>query len=198
MSAFIRLATPADARALRAIYAPFCSADSFVSFEIEPPSIEEMQARIERTLSGLPWLVMESEGEAIGYVYAALHNPRAAYRWSVSTAVYVREDLRGRGVGKAMYVSLFNALRLQGFYNAFAGITLPNPGSVGLHRSLGFESVGVYRNVGYKAGGWRDVSWWGLALREPAADPLPTLSLEETLREPGWSKALASGLSAPD
>ena len=111
-----------------------------------------MRSRIERTLARLPWLVIESDGELIGYVYAGAHNPRAAYQWSVSTAVYVREDHRGKGLGKAMYCSLFNALRLQGFYNAFAGITLPNSGSVALHRSVGFEPVGIYRNVGYKAG----------------------------------------------
>jgi phosphinothricin acetyltransferase len=164
MSPQIRLASEDDADQVRAIYAPFCADDSPVSFEVVPPSVEEMKGRIARTLDHFPWLVCEAAEEILGYVYAGPHSERAAYRWSVNTAIYIRPGRRRSGVGRALYASLFAVLRLQGYVNAYAGSTLPNPGSVGLHTAMGFEPVGVYRGVGYKAGAWHDVAWWQLAL----------------------------------
>jgi phosphinothricin acetyltransferase len=91
-------------------------------------------------------------------------------------------------VGRALYTSLFAALKLQGFYNAYAGATLPNPASVGLHEAMGFRPVGVYRGVGYKLGAWHDVVWWRVADPDPPAGLPAVLGLEE------WDAALASGL----
>jgi L-amino acid N-acyltransferase YncA len=122
-------------------------------------------------LDRYPWVVCEAGGEVVGYAYASTFNERAAYMWSVSTSVYVREDQRRRGIGRAVYTSLFDALRLQGYVNAYAGTTLPNPGSVGLHQAMGYESVGAYRNAGHKGGAWHDVAWWHLPLGEPPAVP---------------------------
>ncbi|HWE37472.1 MAG TPA: GNAT family N-acetyltransferase [Isosphaeraceae bacterium] len=192
MPPIIRLATGDDAEAVRAIYAPFCDAVSHVSFEVEAPSVEEMRRRIENTLSHHPWLVSEEGGEILGYVYAGPHRERAAYRWSVDVSAYIGR--RRSGVGRGLYRSLFAILKLQGFMSAFAGATLPNEASVGLHRAMGFEEVGVYRRVGFKAGAWRDVVWWRLALREPPDDPAEPLTLEQAQRLNGWAGALASGL----
>jgi phosphinothricin acetyltransferase len=94
-----------------------------------------------------------------------------------------------------LYVSLFEILRLQGFYAVHAGITLPNPGSVGLHESLGFRLVGVYPSVGYKLDAWLDVGWWQLPLRSFAESPAPPLLLSEAQRDPRWHAALAAGLT---
>ena len=86
-------------------------------------------------------------------------------------------------------------LRLQGFYNALAGITLPNPGSEGLHRSMGFEPVGVYRNIGYKCGGWHDVAWSQLTLREPEREPRLPLALDAVRGSSAWEDAIRQGVS---
>jgi L-amino acid N-acyltransferase YncA len=189
----IRLATERDAEQVAAIYAPNVT-DSIISFESEPPSADEMRRRIEGTLERFPWLVCERQGRVLGYAYAGAHGSRAAYQWSVDVSVYVHWETQRAGVGRALYTSLFAALKLQGFYNAYAGATLPNPASVGLHESVGFRAVGVYRGVGYKLGAWHDVVWWHLALRERVADPDPPAGLPSVLGLEEWDAALASGL----
>ena len=195
MATIIRLATGDDAEAVRAIYAPFCDAGSHVSFEVVAPSVEEMRRRIETTLKRHPWLVAEDAGDVLGYVYAGPHRERAAYRWSVDVSAYIGEGRRRSGVGRGLYRSLFEILRLQGFVSAYAGATLPNEGSVGLHRAMGFAEVGVYRKVGFKAGAWRDVIWWRLPLREPPDDPAEPLTVDEARRLDGWDVALVSGMA---
>jgi L-amino acid N-acyltransferase YncA len=165
-----RVATPQDASGILSIYGPFCDA-SHVSFEVVAPSEPEMQSRIERVSERYPWLIAETGGEVAGYVYASQHRERAAYRWSVEVAVYVAPSHRRSGLGRALYASLFAILREQGFYQAFAGITLPNPGSVGLHESVGFRRAGIFPKVGYKLGKWLDVGWWQLDLQPETANP---------------------------
>jgi L-amino acid N-acyltransferase YncA len=192
-AASIRLATGRDAEQIAVIYAPHVT-DTIISFELEPPTAEEMRRRIEVTLQRYPWLVCERQGQVLGYAYAGGHGSRAAYQWSVDVSVYVRGGARRRGVGRAVYASLFAALELQGFYNVYAGATLPNPASVGLHESVGFKRVGVYRGVGYKLGAWHDVVWWHLPLREKVADPDPPTYLPSVAGSEEWDAALAKGL----
>jgi phosphinothricin acetyltransferase len=193
-TAIIRLATEADAEPILEIYAPFCR-DSPVSFEMREPTVEEVRQRIAKTLKSLPWLVVEEDGLVLGYAYASPHRERAAYVWSVDVSVYIREGLRLRGLGRALYTSLFALLRLQGFANALAGTTLPNPGSVGLHQAMGFQPVGVYRDIGFKCGAWHDVAWWQLALRDPSPEPEPPRSLSSVLGSPPWDEAIRAGLA---
>jgi phosphinothricin acetyltransferase len=171
----LRLATPADAAAIRAIYAPVVT-ETPISFELEPPTVQEMAGRIERTLATFPWLVgLDDAGQVNGYVYAGRFRERAAYQWSVEVTAYVRADSRGRGIGKRLYGVLLEELKALGYCEAFAGITLPNDGSVALHESVGFRAVGVYRNAGYKHGRWHDVGTWQRTLqhRDPPAPPRP-------------------------
>lgn len=176
----IELANPEDLGAIRAIYAPYVLG-SAVSFEFELPSIEELGCRMAETLRHAPWLVARQEGEVIGYAYGGLHRARAAYRWSVDVSVYVGVDHHRQGIGRALHLRLFALLRAQGFVNAFAGVTLPNPGSVGLHESLGFRPVGVFRHVGYKLGAWHDVGWWQLELQPAGSAPQPLKSVAEAM-----------------
>ena len=124
-----------------------------------------------RHAAAYPWLVCEIDGDVAGYAYATTHRVRAAYRWSVDTSVYVDAAPAAAGVGRGLYRSLFAILAAQGFVNAFAGIALPNPGSVALHEAVGFEPLGVYRRVGFKFGDWHDVGWWQLALTAHEASP---------------------------
>jgi L-amino acid N-acyltransferase YncA len=192
MGPIIRLATLDDAEAIRDIYAPICEATP-ISFETQAPSADEMRRRIAKTLESLPWLVRELHGEVVGYAYASPHRERAAYRWSVDVSAYVRNGHRRTGVGRALYTSLFALLRLLGFHNALAGVTLPNPGSVGLHESLGFQTVGVYRHIGFKCGEWHDVAWYQLGLREQIGEPEDPLDFQIVRNSPAW--AAAAGLA---
>ncbi len=170
MAAQIRVVEPDDAPGILAIYAPYCES-SYVSFEVVAPSVEQMQERINHISPQYPWLVGEIDGQVAGYVYASQHRVRAAYRWSVDVAVYVAVAHQRRGMGGALYRTLFSILRQQGHFKAFAGISLPNPASVALHERVGFRQAGVFRGVGFKTGRWLDVGWWQLDLQPEQDNP---------------------------
>ena len=167
----VRAADPErDAAACARIYAPFVE-DEVASFEEVAPDAAEMARRIAQTSRTHPWLVLERDGELAGFAYGTQHRARAAYRWAADVSVYVDPAHHGRGAGRALYAELLELLRAQGIYTVCAGITLPNPASVALHESFGFALVGVYRGIGFKAGAWRDVGWYQLALRPPDDRP---------------------------
>ena len=187
----IRLAHVRDAAPIAAIYAPIVIT-SATSFEVEPPTPAMMAERIARTLPAYPWLVGEEAGAVVGYAYASQHRARAAYQWSVDVSVYIHEDWRGQGIGRTLYSALFALLRAQGFANAYAGITLPNVGSVALHEAMGMTPIGVYRHVGYKLGAWRDVGWWEGALQTFPESPTPPRPLTQVATMPEWRALLAT------
>ncbi len=167
----IRVAVPArDAEAVAAIYAPVVRV-TVVSFEDVPPDPSEIRRRMEHVLEWAPWLVAEVNGQVVGYAYAARHRERAAYRWSVDLSAYVAEAWRGRGVGRALYDRILGYLREQGFVNAYAGVTEPNPASIALHRAIGMEVIGTFDRVGWKFGAWHGVTWLGMRLAEPEGQP---------------------------
>ena len=189
----IRLSTRGDAAAIAAIYAPYCESTP-VSFEYEAPSAEEMARRIEGLTARFPWLVLDDGRTIAGYAYASPHRERAAYGWSVDAAVYVSRDYHRCGVGRALYTTLFALLRLQGYFKAYAGITLPNPASVGLHEAVGFEPVGIYRGVGYKHGAWHDVGWYQLELQPERANPPPPAPTNACAMTEEWFEGVTRGL----
>lgn len=180
----IRLATPEDAPALLNIYAPFVERTA-ITFEYQAPTPEEFATRISTVLQQFPWLVHEQEGQITGYAYATRHRERAAYQWSADTSVYLHPDFHRQGIARCLYLTLFTLLRTQGYYNAYAGITLPNPKSEWFHQTMGFAPVGIYEKVGYKLGKWYSVQWYSLTLQPPIAHPAtprPIMSLPEELR----------------
>jgi L-amino acid N-acyltransferase YncA len=190
MSIKIRFAEADDAAGILAVYGPYCDG-TVISFENAAPTVEQMRERIERITKQHPWLVCEIDGEIAGYVYACPHRERAAYRWAVDVAVYIAPQHQRRGIGQALYSVLLQILRAQGYFKAYAGVTLPNPGSVGLHEAVGFQQLAVYPGVGFKFGKWLDVGWWQLDLRPQTEKPPEPIqfhaavqldSLAETIR----------------
>ena len=189
----IRLASADDAAAIAAIYAPYCQ-QSVISFEESAPTADEIAARIARIGAERPWIVLEDDAAIVGYAYAGAHHERASYRWSVSTAIYVGGGYARRGAGRALYSTLFEVLRQLGYYKATAGITLPNAASVGLHEAFGFRLVGVYRDIGFKFGGWHDVAWYQVSIQPPSRNPLPPRSIAGLHGTHEWDAAVARGM----
>ena len=159
MSVRIRPATSADASACAEIYAPYVTG-SWVSFEVDPPSDAEMTVRIANYGASHAWLVAQIDGAVAGYAYGSPHRAREAYSTSADVAVYISPAFARAGIGGKLYDALFLMLKERKLHAAFAGIALPNDASIALHEAKGFTPVGIYREVGWKMGGWRDVSWW--------------------------------------
>ena len=178
-----------DAARCLEIYAPYVSGTA-ISFEDTPPTLDEFTARMRSYIATHQWLVVESpRGHIAGYAYASPHRTRAAYRWAVDVAIYVDPASHRGGLGRRLYGKLFERLRGQGYQVACAGINLPNDASIRLHESMGFEPVGVYRRIGWKAGAWRDVSWWQLELipadTEQPPEPKPQTTSSRAPGAPG-------------
>jgi L-amino acid N-acyltransferase YncA len=178
MGGTIRFAEPRDAAAIQTIYAPNVE-EAAISFELRSPSVAEMADRMAKITAQYPWLVAENSGAVAGYVYACQHRERAAYRWAVDVTVYVDAAHRRKNVGRGLYTSLLSLLKLQNYSQAFAGITLPNPGSVGVHESVGFKPLVVFPQIGFKLGEWRDVGWWQIALQSFPGEPPEPCSIAE-------------------
>lgn len=170
--ALIRLATPADAAHIIAIYAPYIR-DTSYTFETEVPSVTAFAERIEAYLQHWPWLVCEIDGQVAGYAYGARYRERTGYQWCVESSVYIHDDFQRRGVGDALYTALLALLQQQGYRNVYAVINLPNDKSVAFHEKMGFVYFATYKNVGYKLGRWKNVGWWQCIINaydhEPAA-----------------------------
>lgn len=167
----IRSAEADDAAACAEIYQPYVDG-SVITFETERPSAAEMAGRIADAQQQHAWLMAESEGEVRGYAYAHRFNERAAYDWACETSIYLAQEARGRGLGRMLYGALLDTLTERGLRRAFAGITVPNEASLGLHRAFGFTNAGLYRAVGWKDARWLDVVWLQRDLGRPGADPL--------------------------
>ncbi len=168
----VRDATADDAAACRDVYAPYVTGTA-VSFETHPPTAVEMAARIAAAQERHAWLVLEADGGVHGFAYGGPFTGREAYRWSCSVSVYLEPGRRRTGAGRALYGALFERLAARGYRRALAGVALPNDASLGLHRALGFEPVGTYRRVGWKAGAWHDVTWLQRDLGPGPADAAP-------------------------
>jgi L-amino acid N-acyltransferase YncA len=152
-------ATAEDAARCAEIYRPFVT-DNWVSFELTPPDQAEMARRIASYTESHGWLIAVLDGVVAGYAYGSPHRAREAYQTSCDVAVYIDPAFTRRGIGRALYNALLPLLADRGYHAAYAGIALPNPGSIGLHEAMGFTAIGVYKEVGWKMGGWRDVGWW--------------------------------------
>lgn len=154
----IRPAAPADLPAMAAIYDDEVRG-GFATFDLEPRPLEVWEARLASTEPGDHMLVAEEDGEVRGYATSSAYRPKAGYRHTRETTIYLAPGGQGRGVGRTMYDDLLTRLATDGIHLALAGIALPNPASLALHRACGFEEVGVMREVGRKFDQWIDVVW---------------------------------------
>lgn len=114
--------------------------------------------------SGFPWIVLEQDGEILGYAYAGPWHTRSAYRFTAESTIYLSPDAGGKGYGHKLYRELLARLKEQGIKNVMGVVALPNPPSVKLHQSLGFTKVGEFKNIGVKFERQISVSYWQLEL----------------------------------
>lgn len=183
----VRRVRPADADAIAEIYRPYVL-ESRATFEIDPPSAQDIAVRIAKVEGCYPWLVaIDDDAMVTGYAYAMAFRERPAYRFAVETSIYLAASEHRRGTGAALYGLLLDILTAQGFAHAIGALTLPNPGSVALHRRMGFVETGVYEQVGYKLGQWASVGLFQKSLNPLADAPAEPLLLEQV---PVWKAVL--------
>ncbi len=186
----LRIATVGDAAAMLDIYAPLI-VETGITQETDIPPVEDFAKRITATLPQRPWLVCEIGGEMAGYAYAGNYRDRKGYQWCIEPSVYIHQRFHRHRVATALYSALFRIVKIQGFTNAYAVITLPNDKSISFHKQFGFSDFTIYRNVGYKLDRWHDVGWLYLQVNEHAPemqDPiafsmLDADTVEQILRE---------------
>lgn len=171
----IRACDDGDLADLQAIYAHHVR-HGLASFEVEPPSVDEMGLRRRDLLdSGMPFLVAQRGGEVVGYAYAGAYRPRPAYRHTVENSVYVRDDCARQGIGRDLLGALLTECEARGFRQVVAVIgDSANHGSIGLHESMGFRMMGVLRSIGFKLGRWVDVVHMQRELGSGGTTPPPT------------------------
>lgn len=177
----IRVARVEDAEEILKIYGPYVEKTA-ISFEYEVPSVEEFKNRISNTLKKYPYLVAEENNEITGYCYLSPFKTRAAYDYSVETTIYIREDLKGKGIGKSLYNKLEEYAKMQNIKNLNACIatcetedeTLSNASSR-FHEHLGYRLVGEFRNCGYKFDRWYNMVWMEKIIGEHTGSPGPLI-----------------------
>jgi phosphinothricin acetyltransferase len=178
----IRQISLSDAKATLEVYRPYVET-SIISFEYDVPDITEWETRIKTNTTNYPWLVCEYKNQIIGYAYGSKHRYRTAYSWSPESTVYLSEKFHRRGIATVLYETLFELLKLQGYVNVYAGVTLPNVKSEEFHIALGFYEVGIFKKIGFKFGRWHDTRWFQLHLVEHhdnPSKPKPFSEIENT------------------
>jgi phosphinothricin acetyltransferase len=163
----VRAAVPADGPACADIYRSYCARVD-VNLELDPPSGEQMSARIEAALATHAWVVAELDGSVVAYASASPFLDRPAFRWAALVSVYVDQSHLGRGIGRSLYAELFPRLARRGFQIALATVVPTNRRSLALHHSLGFDRVGTWSKVAWKRGAWHDLACLQLRLDLPA------------------------------
>ena len=154
----VRPSLPTDLAAITAIYG-WHVAHGTGTFELDVPDLAEMQQRRDSVLAnGWPWLVAQVGDEVLGYAYANTFRPRRAYRFCVEDSIYLAQKAAGKGLGRALLAELITQCEARGARQMLAVIgDSANAASVGVHRALGFEHVGVMKAAGWKMDAWRDV-----------------------------------------
>ena len=185
----LRFADPADAEALVAIYTPYILKTA-ITYEYEIPSVAEFARRIETYSAKYPYLVAELDGTPVGYAYACPLGSRPAFDWSVETAIYIREDCKGMGIGRILYDKLEAILQIMGIRTmtaAVASVEHDDPyltnASIAFHRRMGFVPVGTFHHAGCKFGRWYDLTWLEKELGGYEGEPPRPQTIHEVMDE---------------
>ncbi len=176
----IRTVSIKDAARLLEIYAPYVEKTA-VSFEYDVPTEAEFESRISKTLAEYPYLAAEENGVILGYAYASAFHGRQAYKHCVETSIYVAQEARCRGIGRALYTALEEILFRQNVYTLYACVTKTDQaddahltdGSLRFHDKLGYKPVGEHRQCGYKFEKWYSVAWLEKQLGQKPEHPEP-------------------------
>lgn len=186
----LRLATPDDAPALLALYAPYVT-DTAITFETIVPSVEEFRQRITRTLARYPYFVAENQDGILGYAYTSPFVGRAAYDWCAETSIYVAMTSRRHGVGRALYDAIERASRAQHIQSLCACIGVPDGpddatltrNSVNFHAHMGYRMVGEFQRCGYKFGRWYNMVWMEKHIGPHPDHPAPVVPFAQLCAE---------------
>jgi phosphinothricin acetyltransferase len=162
-SAEIRLADVDDACRILEIYAPYVS-DTSLTLTSKIPTLEQIVQKMDDIKKYYPYLICCVKGELVGFAYAHRLQPHAAFNWNVDLAIFIDPKFQGRGIATALYTALFQILKLQGFCNLYATITMPNDASMALHHHFGFKELVVMEKFGYKHGSWHDTLIMGMKI----------------------------------
>lgn len=175
-----QISVETDAEACLKVYEPYVLYTP-ITFDYQVPEVKEFRSKIQDTIIEYPWLVCLKNNQIEGYAYASRHRYKTAYQWSVESTIYLTEQLQGKGIGSILYKTLLALLKIQGFYNVYAGVTVPNKKSELLHSKLGFEELGIFKNIGFKTGAWHDVKWFYKILHEYKINPVLPLKMQDLI-----------------
>ena len=168
----IRTVQLSDVEAILKVYAPFIT-DTCISFEYVVPSVEEFAQRIASISAEYPYVVLEEDGEIVGYAYSHRYLERVAYSWDVEVTIYLAPKVQGKGLGVILYDALEKLMALQNIKNLYSCITGDNVHSIEMHRSMGYELIGTFPKAGFKHDRWLDVVWMAKTIGEKENAPLP-------------------------
>lgn len=177
----IRTATLQDVPAILDIYRPYII-DTAYTFEYEVPSLQDFEARFLTISREFPWLVWEEKGEILGYAYAERPFTRTAYQWDADLAIYLRDDCRGKGIGRRLYTAVEDILRRQGYFVAYGVVTSANEGSCAFHEAMGYEKTAEFPRCGWKFDRWYGTIWYEKRLQdgEPKQPPVGWRMIERS------------------
>ncbi len=179
----IRFLEEKDIKRIIEIYSYYIE-NTTVTFEYTVPSYDEFKTRFNKIQENYPFIVYEEKGVILGYAYASKQNERMAYSWNCSLSVYLDKNSTGNGVGVKLYSTLLDILKIQGYFNAYALVTVPNEKSFSLHKKMGFELESINKNTGFKFEKWIDVAQWKKTLRDfekPTTTPLGINDIDKDL-----------------
>lgn len=177
----VRFATTKDTISILKIYEEYI--DTPITFEYKLPTEKEFEERIKEIIKEYPYIVCEQEGKVVGYAYAHKYKERKAYDFDVELSIYISKSYTSKGEGKKLYNILIEILKLQNIKNVYACVTMPNEKSEKLHKSLGFKSIGVFYNTGYKCDTWLDVKYFEKIIGEHEENPPSFISIDKIDKE---------------
>lgn len=181
----IRCIEEGDLADVLAIYRPYIE-NTAITFEYTVPTLEEWRERVLLYTEEYPWLVALWNRQIVGYAYASKHRDRVAYSWDVEVSVYIEENFHGKGLARNLYLNLFEILKYQGFVNAYAIITSPNPKSEKFHEKFGFTDVGYFFKSGYKFNEWFNTRWMQYHLSDHSIPPKQIIPFRELKKSGIW------------